>query len=135
MKKRKNRSILRFFLSSKIIILVGLVFLIFVSLALGKELARKRKVNQQIDEVKQEIERLEKRNKELTSLIEYLNTDSFKEVQARQSLNMQKEGETAVAVPAAVKSAEEENDGGKFDFETKEGKSNLSKWWKYFFEN
>ena len=47
---------------------------------------------------------------------------------------MQKEGETAVAAPPAEKSIEEENESQKFGLEEKDERSNLAKWWDYFFK-
>ncbi|NQU99489.1 MAG: septum formation initiator family protein, partial [Parcubacteria group bacterium] len=84
----------------KLITLVGMVVLVFVSIALGKEVYRRHQINQEIDAVKQDIEELERKNHEMQALVDYLNTDSFKEIQARQSLGLQKEGEVAVPTPA-----------------------------------
>lgn len=133
MAKHKKRSIWGFLLSTKVIVLVGLIFLGLVSFALSKELMRKHRVNQEIEEVKKEITSLEKKNKELAALIEYLNTDSYKEIQARQNLNLQKEGETAVAVMPVERSLEEASGTEKFDIPVDEESSNVKKWWNYFF--
>lgn len=124
-KIRKKRLIFKF------LTLIGLVLLVFVSVALSKEIYRRYQINQEIKKVKQEIEKLEKKNKELSALIDYLNTDSFKEIQARQNLGLQKEGETAVAIePGLAHEVEQET-----FFETDEEKqiSNPRKWWNYFF--
>ena len=98
---------------------------------------RKHQVNQEIQMVKEEIEQLERRNNELSALVEYLDTESFKEIQARQSLNLQKEGETAVAIKEAHKvpdtEAENSNKALEAEKEAQSKKSNIVKWWEYFF--
>lgn len=111
-RKRKQSSAFRSLMSSKLILIIGFILLALISVALTKELMRKHKVNQEIELVKEEIDRLERKNEELAALVDYLNTDSFKEIQARQSLNLQKEGETAVAItdPADPAQAVEDRD-------------------------
>lgn len=126
-KLKKRKTFFKFFT------LIGLVLLVFVSVALGKEVYRRHQITQEIDKAKQEVESLEKKNHELQALIDYLNTDSFKEIQARQSLGLQKEGEMAVAIEPGI-AASYEDQGSTFESseEVKEA-SNLKKWWKYFF--
>ncbi|MBU1166858.1 septum formation initiator family protein [Patescibacteria group bacterium] len=134
--KKKSKNIWRIFFSSKIVVLVGLVLLVIVSAALVKELIRKHKINEEIAQVRYKIERLEKRNKDLTASIEYFSTDSYKEIQARQSLNFQKEGEKAVAIstPAKPNTDTESEITEKFENEVDE-RSNAKKWWDYFFKS
>lgn len=134
---RKKNATFKALMSSKLVLVIGFVLLALISVALTKELMRKHQVNQEIELVKEEIERLERRNEELQALVEYLNTDSFKEIQARQSLNLQKEGETAVAITEPVREPViEEQVIDKAEEAQKEalaGKSNIVKWWEYFF--
>lgn len=125
--KGKKRGIL-----FRLITFVGFIILIFVALALGKEIYRRYQINQEIESVKNEIERLEKRNQELQALVDYLNSDSYKEIQARQNLGLQKPGEQAVAVQPAPPN----EDIALTPDATEEERANLSnpeKWWNYFF--
>lgn len=117
----------------KFVTLVGFVFLVFVSIALGKEIYRRHQINQEIEKTKLQIEELERKNHELQALIDYLNTDSFKEIQARQNLGLQKDGEVAVAVePGVVTSSDDQ--GSSFESsDSAEDSSNARKWWNYFF--
>lgn len=134
---RKRNSTFKAFMSSKLVLIIGFVLLALISVALTKELMRKHQVNQEIQIVKEEIEQLERRNNELSSLVEYLDTESFKEIQARQSLNLQKEGETAVAITEAQRAPDSEseniNKALEADREAQKKKSNIVKWWEYFF--
>jgi len=69
----------------RLLMMGGFLLIIFTSFGLGKEIVRRQKINQEIDDTKKNIESLEKKNKELAQMIEYLETDSFKEIQARQN--------------------------------------------------
>lgn len=117
----------------KLVTLIGLILLVFVSIALGKEIYRRYQINQGIDELKQEVDSLERRNYELQALVDYLNTDSFKEIQARQNLGLQKKGEVAVAVePGVAISSKDQGSTFASSEETKKI-SSPKKWWNYFF--
>lgn len=118
----------------KLLIFFGFVMIIFTSFGLGKELVRRQKINNEIQEVKKEIESLEKKNKELGQLIEYLNTDSFKEIQARQNLGFKKEGEKVISIESGDSGLNYENEAS-FEVPIKTETSNLKKWWNYFFQN
>ena len=106
--------------------------MIFTSFGLGKELVRRQKINKEINQVKKEIESFEKKNKELGQLIEYLNTDSFKEIQARQNLGYRKEGERVVSIESGENSLNQENEAS-FQTPSEEDISNLRRWWNHFF--
>lgn len=125
-KAKKKRIIFKF------LTIIGFIALVFVSIALGKEIYRRYQINQEIKKAKDEIEDLEKKNRELQALIDYLNTDSFKEIQARQNLGLQKEGETAVAIEPGIFASSEKNET-TFESNNVEESSNLRRWWNYFF--
>lgn len=116
----------------KLATFVGFIVLVFASIGLGKEIYRRYQINQEIKKVKEEIERLEKRNKELQALVDYLNTDSYKEIQARQNLGLVKEGEVAVAIEPAPSNSDQKK--ATYEVENQENISNPRSWWNYFFE-
>lgn len=136
-RKRKQNAAFKSLMSSKLVLIIGFILLALISVALARELMRKHKVNQEIQLVKEEIDKLERKNKELAALVDYLNTDSFREIQARQSLNLQKEGETAVAITEPAQPNEaiqiEEDKVAEAVLEEQASKSNVVKWWEYFF--
>ncbi len=120
----------------KLITFVGIIVLILVSIALGKEIYRRYQINQEIKTVKSEIETLQKKNKELQVLVDYLNSDSYKEIQARQNLGLQKPGEQAVAIeaaPATEGAASTDTSKVVTAVDPAHELSNPEKWWKYFF--
>lgn len=119
-------------LSLRLLIFVGLILMVFFSISLGKEMYRKYQINKEITAVQEEINSLEQENQEMRDLIEYLNTNSFKEIQARQQLGLQKEGEQAIAIQSAPE--EIQNVAGEEEA-IEEEQTNTMKWWSYFFGN
>lgn len=115
----------------KLITFAAFVILVFITVALSKEIYRRYQINQEIQSVKNEIERLQKRNQELQALVDYLNSDSYKEIQARQNLGLQKPGEQAVAVQPPPPN--EEIKAVSPSPNPQENLSNPEKWWNYFF--
>lgn len=126
---KRKRAFLERFGSMKFLLVGGLVFLVFISIGLSKEILRRHQINKEIERVKEEIEQLEHKNRELSSLIDYLSTESFREMQARRTLGFQKPGETAIS----IQPREEEGEEVKEKEEQKEEISNSKKWWNYFF--
>ncbi|MFH2104610.1 MAG: septum formation initiator family protein, partial [Parcubacteria group bacterium] len=105
----------------------GVVLVVFTSFGLGKEIVRRKEINQEIDDTKKEIESLEKKNKELGQMIEYIETDSFKEIQARQNLGFQKDGEVAVSIETNSEGYKRDS-GTTFDKPPEEIPSNSKRW-------
>lgn len=128
---------------SKAVIFILLLACIWLSISLVKAIYKKHQLNQEIASVKSEIEKLDKKSQELTQTLDYFKSQSFLEKEAKEKLNLKKEGETVVMVPESQLSGQaaigqqiaqatttEEGNGSKILTETK---NNLIKWWEYFF--
>jgi cell division protein FtsB len=107
---------------------VGLsILLLLVMVITAKLLAQKREVDSEIAKLKAEAEEIESQNTEFSNLIKYFNTPEYQDRQAREKLNLQKEGEHVVILPkfvedeTAAAAAKEQN------------RSNPKKWFEYFF--
>lgn len=83
---------------SKIIAVVALFVIGSAAIGISKELIHRYQVNRDIRLLEEEIARLENQNSDLSYLVDYLNTDAFKDIQARQNLGLQQPGETAVLI-------------------------------------
>jgi len=140
--QNQEKNLLKKVLSSKLSLLASLVLLILISIALGKVIYRRYLIEQEIQAMRGEIEKAEGRNKELSDLISYFSTDAFREKMARQKLNLQRPGETVVALPVKKEGEKIILGSGDSNFENKESAedaasllANARKWWHYFFSN
>lgn len=97
--KKKEEFSYRNILTSKYVLVAGLVILVLISISFTKELLRRYKINQEISELQTEVQTLEERNAELAEVIQYLNSTAWQEKEARTKLNLQEKGETVVITP------------------------------------
>jgi cell division protein FtsB len=131
----KKRSFFIQVISSRLFIVTGLAVLIFLGVSIGKELTRKVEVTQRVSSLKNEIASLEKRNTELSDLINYLNSESYREREARLKLGLKKEGEQVIIIPnSSLENQQEATDSSGQSTETKDSQSAAKKWWNYFFK-
>jgi cell division protein FtsB len=82
---------------SATVILSGV--LIFVMVITAKILVQKRIVDREISKLQNQMENIRKDNEKLSSLVQYLNTPEYQEKEAREKLNLRKEGEYVVVLP------------------------------------
>lgn len=128
--KRKNSNI-SISLSSACFV-IGAIALLFVSSSYIKIFLQKRAVQHEIDLLKQEKDKLEANNKDLSGLLDYFASASYKEREMRLRLNMQKEGEKTIII--SRESDKAKGSGPASAGAKKENVSNFKKWWNYFFE-
>ncbi len=113
-------------IKSKIVMLVLLALLICLLLVTARAFLQRYALQQQIDQLESEIATVESQSQQFSDLIEYLETQTFTEEEARLNLGLKKPGEEVVVVEghdAAVISI----DGAE------EAVSNPVRWWRYFF--
>lgn len=115
--------------SSKLFLLAIFVLAIFLVLAAGKAFLKRYQVDKEIKKLETEISKLGESNRQLSDLLQYLNTDFFAEREARLKLGLQKPGEKVVVIPD--KGSSMANSSEK-EYNKKE-LSNPQKWWRYFF--
>jgi len=132
MYNRPRQSFLTKLLDSKFFLVASLAILILVSFALFKIVYQRIQIKKEVNSLEEKIQTLEKNNLDLAHLIDYLNTDSFKEESARKELDLKKPEEKVVVITKKDKPPKEEN------IENPENNksliSNPQKWWQYFFE-
>ncbi|MBL7058741.1 septum formation initiator family protein [Patescibacteria group bacterium] len=115
-----------------IISVIGLIVIGLISVPLAKNLSQKYKVNDQVLSLQQEISEIEGENRQLDKMINYLDSEQFKEGQARLNLGLKKTGESVTVIQFEDKNTIVEQT--KSDQEDNEiEKSNPKKWFKYFF--
>ncbi|TSC89496.1 MAG: hypothetical protein G01um10142_519 [Parcubacteria group bacterium Gr01-1014_2] len=70
----------------------------FLSWLVFKELPQKLEIEKQLGDIRGQIGNLKKEEERQKGLLEYLNTESYLEKQARLRLNLKKEGEEVVFI-------------------------------------
>ena len=101
--------------------------LVFVMLITAKVLSQKHQIDSQIAKLQAEADKIKSNNEELGNLIKYLSTPEYQEKEAREKLNLQKEGEHVVVLPDS-----EAVSGAQKALEQKK-ESNFKQWFNYFF--
>jgi len=125
--RRNKKSILPNLIFSKIFLIFCFVLFLAILLGLAKGTIKNYQVKSEIEELKQEISRLEGQNQEFSQLINFLNSQAFIEQEAKLKMGYKKEGEHLVVIP---------NDQVKQGTESETAENELSnpqKWWFYFF--
>lgn len=104
--------------------------LVLVSIPAVRNYAQERAVDLEINEARAEIERYESKNKELSDVIDYLESDQAVEEKARLNLGLKKQGEKVVVIADQIQASEDvATDKNSSD----EKLSNPHKWLNYFF--
>lgn len=119
-----------------LLITVGIGAIIMISLALTQETYRRYQIQKEIEDLKVQAEKKERDNEKLKGMIEYFKTSDFQEKEAKEKLSVQKEGEKVLM----VKGEQQPSDGKKPEeirqqdnLAQKDNRTNLRKWWDYFF--
>ena len=127
--KKKKKSIIGKIFSFNLFVVASALVVVFLGVGLGKEFYRNYQIKKEIDSLQNDIGALEKDNYKLSQLIEYYNTDEYKEVEVRKRFNLKKDDENVVVV---VKS-EPRVLGDSDTMEENKNLPNHIKWWNYFF--
>ncbi len=118
--------------SSRFFVFVLALVLIGVITAAAKENYRKYQINKETGIFKEEIEFLKEKNKSLSNLLNYFNSEKSLEKEARLKFNLLKEGEKLVIISPNEKADLTKNQS--LEYEESNGLSNFKKWRGYLFD-
>lgn len=122
--------------NSKPFLFLILVVLVWVVISVVKVSHKRYLLRQEVLKLQQELSQIENKNIEFSEYIQYLQSDSFIEKEARDKLNLRKEGEEVIIIPGI----ENQEVSGTSQFvvenqpDPQKEKSFWWKWWEYFFE-
>lgn len=111
-------------------VFVYVVILVFILVPTVHNVRQRSLVEKEIEEIKKDIQNQEKENKDLKEMIQYLQSDSSLEEQARLNLGLKKPGETVVVVKEDYDIASSSGISVAKDGDA----SNFQKWLDYFFK-
>ncbi len=134
--QKENTPFLKRLFRSKLLIVAEIIVLVFFSSALAKEIIRKYQIQGEVEQLQKELIDLEQKNIELSSLIQYFDSETYKEEQARMQLGLQKPGEKVVTVlgESTDNDAELVVSQEKIALSNEKNISNPQLWWNYFFD-
>lgn len=135
--QEKKRIISNKILSSKLLLVVSVLILLFFSTNLIRQIINRRDLQKDIAELESEINSLEKKNQELSNLIGYFESLDFVEKEARTKLNLRKPGEKIIVVPEEGVAPEQTQESLEEDavlvYQSEVDGSNPQRWLNYFF--
>lgn len=121
--------------SSRAALFLALLAFIWLSLVLVKAFYKKNQLDREIGALKQEIEKLDSQGQELNQLLAYFNSESYLEKEAKDKLNLKKEGESVVMVQGALSAETVPADGAQAPAAAPAAtENNLIRWWNFFFK-
>ncbi|KKS26061.1 MAG: Septum formation initiator [Parcubacteria group bacterium GW2011_GWC2_42_6] len=125
--------------TSRFFLFALLLAVIWTGIVLINTHYKKNQLKSEVDNLKSEIEKIDKNNEELAELINYFGSSDFLEKEAKEKLNLKKEGENVIMVPkAAISGASDQGlpvgqDQALENGQAKSPENNFIKWWQYFF--
>jgi cell division protein FtsL len=117
-----------------IFFIAGIALAVFISSSAVREAYRSRKIENEVNDLKQEAQHIQNENEDLKARISYFQTPEFQEKVAKEKLNLQKSDENVVVVKlGAEQQAPAVADNGGDDGAGQQ-MPNYLKWWNSFFK-
>lgn len=121
-----QRSKTKQILFSKPVIIALVIMVIFVGTLEFQQIRKRQQFNREVAALKKQEADLIQKNQTLQNGLAYFNNEQYKDMVARQQLNLRKDGEIVVNFPPAVEQQSQEPAAAPKT-------SNPTKWWNYFF--
>ncbi len=112
-------------------IMAGIVLVLLTGSSYIRAVIQRSEIQGEIDRLKAEKEKYEANNSDLSGLLDYFASESYKEREMRLKLNMQKPGEKVVIISRPEEA--EVRDSATKPSEDTSFFSNIAKWKEYFF--
>jgi cell division protein FtsB len=122
-KSRQNSDSHNFFFSRSFVFLC-FILIFFLVVAYLQESKKQNKVDQRINELRQEAKKVEESNLSLSKILSYTESEQYAELQARQMLNYKKPGEGVIVINRGNENQNQE---------IEDTRSNLEKWVEFVF--
>lgn len=120
------------FISGKTFLALGSLLLIFMLSVVFRQIKDKRSVQKEISDLSGQAQSLQQKNADLKNLLNYLQTDAYKQKAAREQLALKRPGEVVYtfapqdqANGAGAAAAAASGNGAV--------QNNPKNWWNYFF--
>lgn len=119
------------------VIFLAIVAFGFLSFSLYKEFSKKKIVENEIEALKEQAEKIKQENMSLEERIAYLGSQDYQKIQAKDKLDLQDPNENVVVITQDLdiptqKTQELETKNDNQNTYPTEKTSNFLKWWNYF---
>jgi len=122
----------RFFNYSRAVFWIGLILVVYIFVILVDENSKNYKLRQQTQALEVQNQQLQASINDLQNKITYYGSDEYRELVARQDLNLQAPGESVVIVPHKSTAAARSNSAVAATGATKP-QSNWQAWMQFLF--
>ncbi|MEK7570558.1 MAG: septum formation initiator family protein [Patescibacteria group bacterium] len=131
MRNQERKRALRRALTSRGVIVFEILLIAFLVVGITKEVVRRLSLREEVATLEQQIAELEAQNRTLGEYVASINTDSFREREARKRLNVQRPGESLLILPETRQLSTTDSEVATHT--DAGGTSNSQRWWKFFF--
>lgn len=118
---------------SIIFFIVGVIFVGSILWVTTKVIYKDRKIEKEIEALKQDAQRIKNENQSLTQRIAYFETPEFQERVAKEKLNLQKQDENVVVIKPSRFLEDDVVPKETVLSQEQQQLPNYKKWWDYFF--
>lgn len=119
----------------KTILFFGVVAMIFIGLAIFREMRAKKQIQNEIEKLQIEAEKIQRENILSQEKLAYLESKDYQEKEAKDKLSLQNADEKVVIIkPTVVKNEENKNENTERTQIKILDRENYLKWWDYFFK-
>jgi cell division protein FtsB len=129
---------LKYFKTGKVVFWAGLIIIIFMFVKLASETSKNYQLRSKSDELQGRITNLEGQIDDLNNRITYYKTDAFREVLARQKLNVAANGESVIIIKDEKnkpKEAQADQVVVSANVQDNSKLPNYQQWWNFLFGN
>ena len=117
-----------------IFFVVGIILAGVISTRAVQEAYRNRKIEKEVEALKQEAQKVQDENGTIQKKIDYYSTPQFVERVSKDKMNLQKPDENVVVVSQGVASQTQTETQKEVATEDNQQVSNYMKWWNFFFK-
>jgi cell division protein FtsB len=130
MTQRQRKDTIMRFMSIKLVFGVGVLLLFLVVGSVVKGFSQRVGVSQEIEDLKAEIQDLEKEQNDLVQLLEYIESDEFIKQEGKIKFGLKEPGERKIVINEYHAEKKPQLEVALLEEDTK---SNPQKWWDVFF--
>ncbi len=131
----KSREKIKHSLFSRFFVVLVILVSILLIFGIAREYMSRNELDNEINQLEDELQRLKVQKKDFLSSIESYDSDFFVEQEARTKFDMKKPNEQVVIIPISGIVNNQDNNSDVLDSNKQmdQNQLNIMQWWQYFF--